>query len=52
MPNAYAAAHRLVSLQMLYSCAKALAGVPIVKDIEGVKDQEDKMPGSLVLKGA
>jgi asparagine synthase (glutamine-hydrolysing) len=49
LPHAYAAAHRLVSLQMLIGCASALEGIDSVKSLSG-KYAENELPGYLLLK--
>jgi asparagine synthase (glutamine-hydrolysing) len=51
-PQAYAAAHRLVSLQMLHACASALHGIPYLDDNASVDYDIKKIPGVLFLKDA
>ena len=50
MPQAYALAHRLVSLQMLRACASALENIPYVNDIVSEDYAVKKIPGVLLLK--
>jgi hypothetical protein len=49
MPNTYALAHRLVSLQTLLGCARTLAAVPSVSSGELTAEPPQNLPGAFIV---
>lgn len=49
MPNAYALAHRIISLQMLLSCASSLQSVKPTKNFYLDRDERQRLPGPVLL---